>query len=100
MNPLPAGAWAQRLEESGFDVIEHVPIVPGVTGSMIVLLDQLWHVPVEARPGVELGSEMHEYFVSLPNFRSGLRGILDGLIAMEKDPAIGCGAIFVARRLA
>jgi len=96
VNPLPAGGWIDRLREAGFDVEQHVPIVPGIAGRLIVLFDQLWHVPDPG--GGELGSEMHRYFHSLPNFPEGLRDIVSGLLTMEKEPETGCGAIFLARR--
>jgi SAM-dependent methyltransferase len=95
VNLFPADGWAGRFRGAGFEVVEHVPIVPEVTARAQVMLDQLWHLP---RGDHELGLDLHHYFQTLPHFADGLRRILDGLLTMEKNPAVGGGAIFLARR--
>ena len=95
VNLFPAETWQRHFSDAGFVIEEHVPIVPEVTARAQVLLDQLWHVP---RGDHELGLDLHHYFQTLPSFHDGLRRILDGLLTMEKEPAVGGGAIFLARR--
>lgn len=94
VNPFTPERWAEELCTAGFSRIVHIPIVPEITGRMIVLLDQLWHVP--QAEGGELGSQLHQYFASLPEFVGGYRDLLAALLRMEVQPAIGAGAVFAA----
>jgi SAM-dependent methyltransferase len=96
VNPFPPQRWADELRRAGFGQIVHVPIVPELTGRLVVLLDQLWHVPQP--DGSELGLQLHGYFTRLPGFVGGYRDVLAGLMRMEPRPDVGSGAVFAARR--
>jgi SAM-dependent methyltransferase len=95
VNLFPADVWQRHFSDAGFEIVEHVPIVPEVTARAQVMLDQLWHLPSGDH---ELGLDLHHYFQTLPDFHDGLRRMLDGLLTMEKDRTVGGGAIFLMRR--
>lgn len=93
VNPYSAEKWIALLEEAGFDVKVHIPIVPEMLGRVFLTLDELWHVPHE---GGELGQGMYGYLRRFPEFDRGFRQVLGGVMQMEREPAIGCGAVFEA----
>jgi SAM-dependent methyltransferase len=95
VNPLPAGEWRRRAEAAGFDIIDHVPIVPEWTARLFLFLDQLWHQ--KAGDG-ECGGPLESIVAARRSFTSGFRGVLAGVLAMEEDPGAGAGAVFYARR--
>lgn len=95
VNPLPVQVWIECLEEAGFEVLEHTPILPELTSYLFLFLDHLWHV---RRLGGELGDLLYPYLTALPRFPQAFRQILVGVLQMEKDWSIGSGAIFWARR--
>src|SRR5712691_2122802 len=43
VNPLPPQVWREQLEKAGFEVVEHIPIVPELTSRLFLFLDHLWH---------------------------------------------------------
>jgi SAM-dependent methyltransferase len=94
VNPLPPDAWIAHLLKAGFDVIDHIPIVPEVTSRLFLLVDQLWHV--ESSAGA-LGDAFACWLVKTKDFPRAFRQILAGALMMERDWSIGSGAVFVAR---
>jgi SAM-dependent methyltransferase len=95
VNALPAETWAERLEDAGFEVLEHVPLLPELTSRLFLFLDHLWHVP---RPAGELGNALFPFLSTLPDFRAAFGQALMGVMRMERDWSIGSGAVFQARR--
>ena len=95
VNPFAPEVWAKHLVHAGFDVVEHIPIVPEQTSRLFLFLDQLWHI---RRAKSELGSSLQAYAQQLPRFPQALRQIVSGFMEMEQDWSIGSGAIFYARR--
>jgi SAM-dependent methyltransferase len=95
VNPFPLEVWMEHLEKAGFEVLEHVPIVPEMTSRLFLFLDHLWHV---RRLGGELGDMLHTYLATLPNFTQAFRQVLAGVLQMERDFSTGSGAILWARR--
>lgn len=95
VNPFAPEVWAEYLTRAGFEVLEHIPIVPEQTSRLFLFLDQLWHVR-QARG--ELGGSLQTYTQNLPRFPQALRQILSGFMEMEQDWSLGSGAIFYARR--
>ncbi len=95
VNPLPTEASVQSLEDAGFDVLEHVPIMPEMTSRLFLFLDHLWHIQ---QPGGELGEVLYKYLTTLPQFQVAFRQVLAGVLQMERDWSNGSGAIFWARR--
>lgn len=95
VSPLPAESWIERLDEAGFEVLEHVPLLPELTSHLFLFLDHLWHVP---RPGGELGDVLHPFLTTLSDFPAALRQVLMGVLRMERDWSTGSGAVFRARR--
>jgi SAM-dependent methyltransferase len=94
VNALSADEWVRRLEEAGFDIIDHVPIVPEWSGRVFLFFDQLWHL----RRGVsECGEELAPHFARA-GFVRGFRQVLAGIFDMEDAPGIAAGAVFYARR--
>jgi SAM-dependent methyltransferase len=95
VNPLPATEWTRRLDEAGFDIIEHVPIVPEWTGRLFLFFDQLWHL----RSGSgECGEKLEAHVAARTGFIGGFREVLAGILQMEQHQGIGAGAVFYARR--
>jgi SAM-dependent methyltransferase len=101
VNALAPEQWADHLARAGFEVIEHVPIVPELTGRLVLFFDQLWHLPSRGpTSGIdEVGGQLHAALTALSDFPSSYRHVLDGLTRMERRPDIGCGAVFWARRV-
>jgi SAM-dependent methyltransferase len=95
VSAFPPEVWAAHLNEAGFDVEEHVPILPPLTSRLFLFVDQLWHVP---RPPGELGDILHPCIVGLREFPEAFRQILAGVLRMEADWSVGSGAIFHARK--
>ncbi|HLX62167.1 MAG TPA: class I SAM-dependent methyltransferase [Planctomycetota bacterium] len=95
VNALPAEVWAQKIQAAGFEIEEHIPIVPELSSRLILFFDQLWHV---SQPGGELGSQIHAQLERFPNFRAAYRRILRGVIEMETGTSGYSGAIFKAVR--
>lgn len=91
VNPLPVEVWVKRLEEAGFEVLEHIPILPELTSYLFLFLDNLWHV---RQPDGELGHLLHPFLTTLPHFPQAFGQILTGVLQMEKDWSTGSGAIF------
>jgi SAM-dependent methyltransferase len=97
VNPLSPTTWVEKLESAGFEVLEHLPIVPEITGRLFLVLDQLWHLPtVEG----ELGQELFSRCASMPDFHQGLLQVLMGVLKMDQDWSSACGAVFYARKKA
>ena len=94
VNPLPAETWVERLERAGFEVLEHVPLLPELTSRLFLFLDHLWHVP---RPGGELGDSLFPFLTTLSDFPAAFRQVLAGVMRMERDWSTGSGAVFQAR---
>src|SRR5581483_5299308 len=95
VNPLPPAAWMDRLAKAGFEVVEHVPIVPEFAGRLFLMIDHLWHLP--AAMG-ELGTILAERVRSIPRFPHAFGKVLAAVAEMERDTLTGCGAVFHARR--
>jgi len=95
VNPLPVESWVEHLEEAGFKVEEHVPILPEVTSRVFLFLDHLWHV---SRSGKETGNWLMPFFETLPDFPAAFRDVFAGFLRMERDWSIGSGAVFCVRR--
>lgn len=95
INPLPLSAWVEHLGSAGFEILEHIPIVPEMTSRLFLFLDHLWHLP---RPAGELGNELHAYLAASPNFPQAFRQVLAGVLQMERDWSATSGVIFLARR--
>ena len=97
VNPLPVEEWQRRLEGAGFEVDEHVPILPRFNSGMFLLMDGLWHVNREA--GGELGDVIYPFLASHASFPGAFRKLLEGLMELETDPYDCSGAVFWARKV-
>jgi SAM-dependent methyltransferase len=94
VNQLPVEHWCAALVQAGFEVIEHIPIIPEMSARLFLLLDGLWHI----RQGhTTLGQQLHQRLQQVPQFAAGFRGILQSALMMETDHSIGCGAVIVAK---
>jgi len=96
VNPLSIEQWCAELVHGGFEVLEHVAIVPEMTGRLFLLLDGLWHTK---QAHGTIGDQLYRYLQTVPNFPAAFRGILQSALMMESHPQIGCGAVLVARKL-
>jgi SAM-dependent methyltransferase len=95
VNALPVEKWIELLNNGGFDVEEHIAIAPETMSRLILLFDQLWHVP---QPGGELGSEIYSQLSRFPNFPEAYRHILRGILELDSTSNGFSGAIFKATR--
>jgi SAM-dependent methyltransferase len=94
VNQLSIEDWRAALTRTGFEVIEHVPIIPEMSARLFLLLDGLWHM----RQGhTTLGQRLHQHLQQVPQFAAAFRGILQSALMMETDRSIGCGAVLVAK---
>jgi SAM-dependent methyltransferase len=96
VNPLPVDKWISYMEKAKFQIIEHIPILPEMTSRLFLFIDQVWHLP---KKGGELGDTIYPFLKNLHKFPEGLKDILSGIMQMEKDWSIGCGAVFLSTRL-
>jgi SAM-dependent methyltransferase len=94
VNAFPVEGWIQRLQAAGFEMVEHIVVLPELTGRLFLLADQLWHLTTADK---EYGDELYRYFSGIDRFHDGLREILGGLLLMERT-GDGIGAVFCARR--
>lgn len=95
-NPLSVTEWVQNFSVAGFTTEEQVPILPKVTSSMFLLMDNLWHLK---KPNVgELGDVVYPSLTALSKFPSSFRHILRGLVEMEDQPHECSGAIFLLKK--
>jgi SAM-dependent methyltransferase len=95
VNPLAPNEWKKYLEEAGFQVEAHIPIVPELTTRLFLFIDQLWHLRTAQG---ETGDRLRAYLLSFPRFDGGFRQVLAAIMAMERDWAASSGAVFFARR--
>lgn len=95
-NPLTVTEWVRRFTVAGFATEEHVPILPKITSSMFLLLDNLWHLkrPTDG----EFGDIIHPYLTAIAKFPASFRHILRGLVEMDDQPHECSGAIFLLRK--
>ncbi|ABQ27961.1 class I SAM-dependent methyltransferase [Geotalea uraniireducens] len=96
VSAFPPNIWANILRKAGFEIVEHVPIVPELLGRSNLFLDTLWHVPIA--DGSEFGSVLEPYFRGLNNFPDELGRIIRALLAMETNWPVGSGAVFLVRK--
>jgi SAM-dependent methyltransferase len=94
VNQLSIEQWCATLVKAGFEVIEHVPIIPEVTARLFLLLDGLWHIRQDQ---TTLGQRLHLRLQQVPQFAAAFRGILQSALMMETDRSIGCGAVLVVK---
>jgi SAM-dependent methyltransferase len=95
VNPCPLEVWTEHLEKAGFEILEHIPIMPEMTSRLFLFLDHLWHI---RRPGGELGDFLHTYLVRLPDFPQAFQQVVAGILQAEQDWSAGSGAILWARK--
>jgi len=95
VNPLSVEDWKRRIEHAGLTIEDHVPILPEVTGRLFLLFDQLWHV---AGSHGEIGDVLYRSFSTKINLAAGLEQTLEGILSMEQDRRVCCGAVFSARK--
>lgn len=96
ISALPPEDWAVILNNAGFEVLEHIPIVPELLGRFNLGIDLVWHLPTTDH--ADFGSVLEPYFERLNKFPEGLGNIVRSLIEMEANPLIGSGAVFMARK--
>jgi SAM-dependent methyltransferase len=95
VNPLTVEAWSASFAQAGFVELQHLPILPEMTARLFLVADQIWHLPREQG---EWGDLAPAFLQRFPNFHAGFRTVLHGLLQMERDPAIGAGAVFIMRK--
>jgi hypothetical protein len=94
VNALSPGDRVRRLEDAGFDIIAHVPIVPEWSARVFHFFARLWHL---RRGDSGCGDQLPPLFARRGLVR-GFRQVLAGILDMEEAPAAAAGAVFYARR--
>lgn len=92
VNPLSVAEWARSFSTAGFVVEEHVPILPKITSSVFLLMDNIWHLK-KSKSG-ELGDVIYPGLTALSKFPESFRHILRGLLEMEEHNQECGGAVF------
>lgn len=92
--PPSLAKWAEHLTSSGFEVVEHFPILPEVMTRACTFMDAVWHLGAPA----ELGTELHSYLSRYPKFPDAMRHFIRGMFAMEQRSDICGGAVLRARK--
>ena len=95
-NPLTANEWLQRFSAAGFNTEEHIPILPKISSSMFLLLENIWHL--KKLNGGELGEQIHNHISTISTFPSSFRHILRGLLEMDPNPKECSGAVFLLKK--
>ncbi len=96
-NPLTVDAWRQRMEDSGFVVRTHVPILPKISSGVFLLMEGVWHF--RRADGGELGEVIHPFLTGQPRFPAGFKQVIAGLLEMEGDRLDCSGAVFEAVKI-
>lgn len=92
---LPPEGWIAELEEAGFMVEDHIPILPELLGRLDLFIDTLWHLP---RGSGEVGDKLVPYFRKWRNFPEAIGDLMQTLLRAEPDWDVACGAVFYARK--
>ena len=95
-NAFPVQEWVRRLEGAGFEVEEHVPVLPRFNSGAFLLMDGLWHAKRGAQG--EWGDVIHPFLAANAGFPLAFRKILEGLMDMETDRNDCSGAVFSVRK--
>jgi len=95
VNAFSADDWAKKLGAAGFEVDAYIPIASENMSRLILLFDQLWHVP---QPGGELGLQIYAHLERFPNFPQAFRHILRGVLELDEASSGFSGGIFKATR--
>ncbi|HKI46864.1 MAG TPA: class I SAM-dependent methyltransferase [Balneolales bacterium] len=91
---LPDG-WISQFEAAGFEVIEHIPIMPELLGRLFMFIDTLWHLP---HGEAEVGDMLVPHFQKWRNFPEAIGELMLTLLKAEPDWTAACGAVFYARK--
>jgi len=87
--------WTSQFLAAGFEVIDHIPIVPELLGRLFLFIDTLWHLPYEKG---EVGDMLVPYFKKWHNFPEAIGELLQTFTHAEPDPIVACGAVFYAQK--
>ena len=83
------------LESWGFEVVDHIPIVPELLGRLFMFIDTLWHLPHDQG---EVGDLLVSHFREWNNFPETLGELMQTLLKAEPDWEVACGAVFYVRK--
>jgi len=95
VSALPPEEWMARFKETGFEVIDHIPIVPELMGRLFMFIDTLWHLP---HGQAEVGDLLVPHFRKWNNFPKAIGELLQTLLRAEPDWTVACGAVFYLRK--
>jgi len=95
VSALPPAEWISRFEEAGFEVVDHIPIVPELLGRLFLFIDSLWHQP---QGKGEVGDILVPQFQKWQNFPEIVGELIRNLLKAEPDKAVACGAVFYTRK--
>jgi len=95
VSALPPDGWISQFEAAGFEVIEHIPIMPELLGRLFMFIDTLWHLP---HGEAEVGDMLVPHFQKWRNFPEAIGELMLTLLKAEPDWTAACGAVFYARK--
>jgi SAM-dependent methyltransferase len=90
-NVFAPPVWARHLEDAGFQILDHTPIVPEMTARFFLFMDQIWHIPYLRG---ECGDVLISRFAEISRFPEIFRQIFSAVLQMEKNWSVCAGAIF------
>ena len=82
--------WISQFQAAGFNVIDHLPIVPELLGRLF-----LFHLP---HGEGEVGDLLVPYFRKWHNFPDAIGELMQTLLKADPDWTVACGAVFYARK--
>ena len=95
VSALPPEGWISQFKEAGFEVVDHIPIVPELLGRLFLFIDTLWHLP---HGKGEVGDMLVPHFRKWHNFPETVGELMQTLTKAEPDWTVACGAVFYARK--
>lgn len=95
VSAFPPEGWMVQFREAGFDVVDHIPIVPELLGRLFMFVDTLWHLPHDQG---EVGDLLVSHFKQWNNFPTTIGELMQTLLKAEPDWEVACGAVFYVRK--
>lgn len=95
VSALSPEGWISKFKAAGFEVVDHIPIMPELLGRLQLFIDTLWHL----RHGTgEVGDKLVLHFQKWHNFPETIGDLMQSLLKAEPDWTVACGAVFYVRK--
>ncbi|MDB5290026.1 MAG: Methyltransferase type 11 [Phycisphaerales bacterium] len=94
-SPPTLEQWITVARDAGFEIAEHIPVMPEVMSRACLFLDNLWHV---GAPANELGGALQAHLQRYPQFPAAMRHFMSGLLTMEQNSRPCGGAVLRVKK--